>query len=197
MTDQMDRHSRRDLLKKTAIGAAAVWATPLVMSSPAFAATGCSSGSRPCTKAYYRKIEGCIVTGGTGDGEGCPDPGTLCAGNPLTISTNSISPDLTGCHYGQSDTSGTYAVINFPPNAIPLAIQTKPGTCDAAFIWENLVFSGSSTLPLVASSDSSCSWTFTKSGTIAGGLTVTVVGTPRAAGNGCKNLSHVNVWFCL
>jgi len=178
--------SRRNMLKKTAAAGAVAFAAPVIMSSPAFAATGCNSGSKPCTTYYFAKISGSGVSGGTGDGTGTgcfnQTPASLCAGATGDINSGAVATGIVG---NEGDSSG---YIIYPLGAIPLVIQLKPGNDCYTF-----KYNGSTWVSVTGVNYQTPGCTFTFTTTVLGD------GRIRVDFTNCQQqgLSHVNTYFCL
>ncbi|MEQ8717560.1 MAG: hypothetical protein RIE08_08095 [Acidimicrobiales bacterium] len=115
------RESRRDLLKKAGVGAAIVWAAPVVSSvvTPAAAQTG--GGGEPQCDTYYRvKID-------RGDSPPCDDADN----HPCAPSSppNAQSSWADGCpHVTVGTLTSTSHTITLPSTASNIIAYNKSGT---------------------------------------------------------------------
>jgi hypothetical protein len=174
--------SRRDLLRKGAVAGAVAWTAPVVLSSPAFAATGKCSGSKKCINFRSVKFENGTSCTAAGNDGGCPAPGiTNCAGAAVTDFPSGCAGDgITG---SQADNLGT---INIPAGIVPLVVHIKTGgNCYRIVFDEN----GQPGAPTPAPSGV----TIVIQGNIGSGYTVTATKTGTGGGAG---ISHLTLYYC-
>lgn len=117
-------------MKKGAVAGAIVWSAPLLTSSPAFAATGKCSGSKPCTNFYYLKNEqpgtSNLDCSSSQDGKGSPCPPYESAA--LSCDGTTPPPVQNGCNQGVTIAlTGTTATFTYAAGVVPIIIQLKPG----------------------------------------------------------------------
>lgn len=178
-------------MKKGAVAGAIVWSAPLLTSTPAFAATGRCSGSKPCVNFYYAKVEGSTcTTSANGDGSECRN---------LALDSSCDSTAVTlqdGCAAGFSGShSGTTATFNYPAGAVPIFIQLKPGADCYNYEWTSsgwTFFGADDGGPPGTSAECANGATFLTTGSESTGYTV-VATWP----SGCNGLSHIGTYFCL
>ena len=172
--------SRRDLLKKGAIVGAVAWTAPMIISSPAFAATAQCSGSVPCTNFFFVKVNGDgSVTSGVGDGSCGTRTIKQCNNTNATLQDG-------GGHIASSSGNGNLLTIKLTAGTVPILVTAKYGAnChDYTYNENTKTFSAPSPATL-------CTASVTTSGTVAGGLTIIIASN----GSGC-GISHVNLYFC-
>jgi len=186
MGEHLAAVSRRDLLKKSAVAGAIVWTAPVLMSSPAFAATGKCSGSKPCVNFYYVKYNGstedCVSTA---DGSGCPGL-TL---NDLKCPGTNPPPLQNGCQFTTGSSTDGSGTISFAAGIVPLVIQVKPG--DNCY---TVTYDAATNTFTPSGAPAECNLTIVASGTVATGITVTI--GYNDGGSVCKGISHIGAYFC-
>jgi|GEM_PF-5209979 len=143
-TTNTHNQTRRDLLKKVAVGGAVAWTAPLVISSPVFATTGVG-GSKPCENYWFKKFEG-----SSDDGTGNTGCAVYTSINGKTVQNNPPAGLVSGSY------SGSAGTINFAAGVVPIYIQLKLGnqsypkewTC-ITFKYENGSFTPVNPLPVI------------------------------------------------
>lgn len=179
-------------MKKGAVAGAVVWSVPVLTSTPAFAATGRCSGSKPCTDFYYVKNEkpgtDDSSCSDTSDGNNqCPNFTTA----DLSCDGASTPAVKNGCDLVHIFFTEGSATFTYDPGVIPIIIQLKPGsTCFTYNYDENT--ETFSTRPGTTPLPPGCTPTFVKS--MSNGSIVITVTYPKAS---CPaGLSHVSTYFC-
>ena len=194
MIEENVGETRRSVMKKAAVVGAVAWSAPMVLSSPAFASTGRCSGSVVCTTFYGNSITtsngGAPYTvGSVGIGQ-CATrsiSALLCPGvtyNPVpTLQTGTGVNAVT-----TSGDSGTYFSITFPAGAVPIGMDIHFGGAPCtSFNFDE------PTNQFVVNGVNQCLPTVVTSGTISGGITVTITKNSNVTGCG---FSGTNVYFC-
>lgn len=139
------RESRRDLLRKAGVGAAIVWAAPVVSSvvTPAAAQTGGGTGGE-CTETFLIKYDYETCTGGDFVYRGSADPSCSATPTPTknpggqgsgdcAISTSTDSDDDDGCTVSvtlPADATNIVGYVKQGPDCLggigPLYPKTSP-----------------------------------------------------------------------
>ena len=183
ITEPRQEMSRRELLAKGAAAGTVAWILPLVISSPAFAATAKCLGSKPCTTFYFVKINGDgTIAAGVADGSCGLRTITKCDNTAATLQYGGGPPSqIVSTVSGAGSLSFTLSA-----GSLPLLLTTKYGqNCHDYTYNEN-------TNQFVAQPPATgCTASVTTTGSVAGGLTITVL----SSGSGC-GISHVNLYFC-
>lgn len=201
-------------MKKGAVAGAIVWSTPILMSTPAFAATGNCSGSKPCVKYCYVKITGGTNSASPGSEDGsdgsCPTVFTgndfKCAGKPApTIAggTTECKNLVSGFH------GGTTGSITYAPGVVPLVVQVKVGNAGAgndqscfSFRYNEQTGTFSNVTPIAnqppadkcsAQDYANIKVTVKAGTTVAGGITVEIAKPVGCLGG----ISHLGTYFCV
>ncbi len=195
MTNEASGLSRRDLMKRGAVAGAVVWSAPVLMSSPAFAATTACGGSKPCTDFYYVKIEG--DANATGEPSINPNQcsssttgdNSVCGSLVTTATCGEGTPLKNGCSLVSGGHTGNVAVLTFPAGSVPQFFQLKPGTNCYDFAWDPATTSFVST-----TAPSGC---LISSTGIVNGDGTTTVRIEWRAGKNCQGISHIGAYFCL
>lgn len=190
-------------MKKGAVAGAIVWSTPVLMSTPAFAASAECGGSKPCTKWYAVKFENsnCIALTGNGDPTcgnllaqlGCGAPVTLYDGTPPPAgdTVNPCGNYVTGVHRGDGGTPPNSATVTYNAGVVPLFFQLKPGGgSDSCYTYE---WNGTTFVPTTLTGTAPCTAQFVVTKP-AGKIQVDVT---WPGGSTCKGLSHVSTYFCI
>lgn len=182
--------SRRDVMKKGAVAGAIVWSAPMLTSSPAFAASGKCSGSKPCETFYYVKFtdanEDCNATS-DGDGTGCTNYTSAqlaCPGTTPPAMQN-------GCQFVTGSHTGGAGTISYQAGIVPLIVQVKPGSSCYEFRYDEATNSFVAVAPIAPAE---CNPQLVVSGTVATGITVTI--SYNQGGPVCNGISHLNTYFC-
>ena len=187
--------TRREVLKKGAVAGAIVWTAPILSSSPAFAATGACSGSKPCTDFYFMQSTGGTNCAGT-DGSCTYPTVTDCDENPVTLQS--------GCTLGANKpvvtNGGNSGSIVFPAGVVPIYINAKLGsTCYLMLVNDDGL--GNLTLGDPSVTPAPCNGVTYSLQKVAGKWTFTInvedtSNCSPGAPNG-QGLSHLATAFCL
>ena len=185
--------TRREVLKKGAVAGAIVWAAPIVSSSPAFAASGQCSGSKPCTNFYFvNSTGGSACTGSDGS---CTYPAvTNCEGDPVTLQSGCTLPASTRPAIVNNGGTGS---ITFDPGVIPIYILAKLGA--NCYFMDVIDTNGVLTLGPPSPAPPACNdvdFALTGDGESGYVFTVTVGNTSNCGGGG-HGISHMSTAFCL
>jgi hypothetical protein len=188
--------TRREVLKKGAVAGAIVWVAPIVSSSPAFAASGQCSGSKPCTTFYFINS-----TGGTNceDSDGSCGAGFYpaiqnCAGQTVATQSGCTLPAGTKPVFTNTGGAGS---ITYPSGIIPLYISVKLGN-DCYLLTVNDDGAGNLTLSAPSPAPLACNQVVFSLIKTASGYTFTVtIGSQSDCGAGGQGLSHMSTAFCL
>lgn len=189
--------NRRDLLRKGAAAGVVVWTAPIVLSSPAFAATGKCSGSKPCVDFFFFQS-----TGGTdcsGTDASCTYPTILdcnedavapqdpCDGGDPTRPTVSI----TGGGTEDDDKEGC---ITYPAGYVPIFFNAKLGSnCYIVHVNDDFTLTAPTPTPPACNDVE-----FTITGSLGTGfqICVTVGDTSNCGDAGGHGVSHVATAYC-
>lgn len=181
--------SRRDVMKKGAVAGAIVWSAPILTSSPAFAASGKCSGSKPCVTFYFAKVQGSTCdTQSTSDGGG-----TGCTNyTAAQLACPGTTPPLmeNGCNFVSGSHSAGSGSFTYDPGVVPLIVQVKPGGNCYEFRYDENTNSFVAVAPFAPAA---CDLQLTVSGTVGTGITVNI---SYDDGQGCAGISHMNTYFC-
>jgi hypothetical protein len=186
--------TRREVLKKGAVAGAIVWAAPIVSSSPAFAASGQCSGSKPCTNFYLINS-----TGGTnceGSDESCDPPAiTNCQGQTVTPQSGCNLPAASKPTIVNLNSSAT---VTYDPGVIPIYFVVKLGS--HCYFVDVIDTDGVLSLDEITPEPPECNDVEVNlSGDAESGyvFTVTVGDTSNCSGIGGHGISHISTAFCL
>lgn len=187
MTNDARTHlSRREILKRGAVAGAVVWSVPMIASSPAFAATGKCSGSRPCTRFFGVKFDNDkqAVDGAPGGGGGgnCPPryaQDLRCPGDATsTLETGNAALN----HINDWNISSGGGMIELKSGVVPLVLEVKFSTNCSAWSWNGSVFEKEFSV-----NDHGIT-NVTVTGTLPSGYTIWYTGS---------SISNVGIYFCI
>ena len=199
--------SRRDLLKKAAVVGAVAWTVPMVISSPAFAASAKCTGSQRCTNFYGNSI-GTPSGGGAASSIGPAGTGQCTTRNISNLLCPGVTyPNGTALQLGSATSNapstgyGSFS-ITLPANSVPIALDIHFGGQPANgysactyYVWNgsNFVIDPNGNAVDGGLTYDRCSPVVTTSGTISGGLTITV---SKTATWNCGGFSGSNIYYC-
>lgn len=177
------------MLARSAAATGVAWATPMLVSSPAFAATDQCSGSRPCSKYYFVGFSSSGSTGEvpSGSGGNCqpvPIEDLRCQGDTKATFAGDGQPLL--------DDIGTW-FFTLKPGRIPVFVEVKYATnCNryrligSSFVADG-AFTGSGSTPTPTHPQAAH---VELGGTAVDGFTITI---SKLTGQG---ISNIGMYFC-
>ncbi len=195
MDEDQGGNNRRDLLKKAAVGGAIAFGLPAIISSPAFAAARKCSISAGCTKYYYAKYNTSTgeIENSNNVGGQCPDKelvdlqcpsqtGSPTFGYGGALPGFSVTPVIGAAPNGDTRSY----TFNLPAGSIPIFLNSHFGNPIGCLLW-SFPDNGILTTPLT---NLPC-LTVSTSGTIAGGIKVTIASTCNVGWSGLM------IYFCI